>query len=82
MPTAPLPKLMTTGEAAALAGCSIRTIQDWTRTEPSLIAYDSKLGRLLFADRFTAFLARRGPPRPPRPRPPTAAREGGPHAAE
>lgn len=79
---APLPKLMTTGEAAELANCSVRTIHDWVRLDPSLIAYDTPVGRLLFAERFTSFLANRGPLRPPKSTPRTAAREGGEHAAE
>ena len=78
--TAPLPQLITTGEAAKRADVSIRTIHEWLKAQPDLVCIQAPTGRLLYADRFDAFAAKR---RLRRPLPqPTRVGESGHHAAE
>jgi hypothetical protein len=73
----PLPAIITCGEAGERAKVTVTAIHDWIKIEPSLVAYETPLGRLLFKDRFETFLAKRGP-RPPKTRPRSrAVGEGG-----
>jgi hypothetical protein len=82
MSTTPLlPAILTTGEAAARGSVSITCVHDWIELEPSLVAYETPVGKLLFQDRFDAFVANRGRQRPPKSTPRSrAVGSGGSHA--